>query len=77
MTVKVKFFASLIERLGMREAELDVGHGMSVAEVWDAVTDCAPARDKTLMAVNMDYCDAEQGVRDGDEVAFFPPITGG
>ena len=77
MTVKVRFFASLIERFGKREAELDVGDGMSVAEVWDSVTNQAPLRDKVMMAVNMDYCDAEHTVRDGDEVAFFPPITGG
>jgi molybdopterin synthase sulfur carrier subunit len=29
------------------------------------------------MAVNMDYAQADQPVRDGDEVAFFPPVTGG
>ncbi len=77
MTVKVKFFASLIERLGLQEVELDVGEGMTVAAVWDAVTDCAPLREKTMMAVNLDYCTAEQMVADGDEIAFFPPITGG
>jgi molybdopterin synthase sulfur carrier subunit len=31
----------------------------------------------TLMAVNMEYAGPQQTVRDGDEVAFFPPITGG
>lgn len=33
--------------------------------------------DNTLMAVNMDYVDADHPVNSGDEVAFFPPVTGG
>jgi molybdopterin synthase sulfur carrier subunit len=31
----------------------------------------------TLAAVNMEYAELTQSVRDGDEVAFFPPVTGG
>jgi molybdopterin synthase sulfur carrier subunit len=30
-----------------------------------------------LVAVNMEYARPDQPVRDGDEVAFFPPVTGG
>jgi len=30
-----------------------------------------------LAAVNMEYARPDQPVRDGDEVAFFPPVTGG
>jgi molybdopterin converting factor small subunit len=30
-----------------------------------------------LMAVNQEYAEADQFVSDGDEVAFFPPVTGG
>jgi molybdopterin synthase sulfur carrier subunit len=30
-----------------------------------------------LVAVNMEYADMQAPVRDGDEVAFFPPVTGG
>jgi molybdopterin synthase sulfur carrier subunit len=31
----------------------------------------------TLVAINQEYATPEQPVRDGDEVAFFPPVTGG
>ncbi|MDD1617761.1 MAG: hypothetical protein CG439_2829, partial [Methylococcaceae bacterium NSP1-2] len=30
-----------------------------------------------LAAVNMDYVSLDYNVQDGDEVAFFPPVTGG
>jgi molybdopterin converting factor small subunit len=30
-----------------------------------------------LAAVNMDYAELNDKVSDGDEVAFFPPVTGG
>jgi len=33
--------------------------------------------DNTLCAVNQSQADAQFSVRDGDEVAFFPPVTGG
>jgi molybdopterin synthase sulfur carrier subunit len=31
----------------------------------------------TLIAINMEYTDAKAALKDGDEVAFFPPVTGG
>jgi molybdopterin synthase sulfur carrier subunit len=30
-----------------------------------------------LVAVNMEYTDPSHTLKDGDEVAFFPPVTGG
>ena len=71
MTIEVKFFASLREHLGRSDAQLD-----TVAEVWQRCTQQAmPAN--VLMAVNLEYVQAQHPVRDGDEVAFFPPVTGG
>lgn len=76
MTIEVKFFASLRERLGCSEAHLDITDAGTVAEVWQRCTEQAmPAN--VLMAVNLEYVPAEHPVHDGDEVAFFPPVTGG
>jgi molybdopterin synthase sulfur carrier subunit len=76
MTISVKFFASIRERLGRTEADVDAATVRSAADVWARVTD-QPMPSNTLVAINQEYAAPDQPVRDGDEVAFFPPVTGG
>jgi molybdopterin synthase sulfur carrier subunit len=57
--------------------ELPVDGIRTVADVWARVAPEQPLGGQVLMAVNMDYAQADQPVSDGDEVAFFPPVTGG
>lgn len=75
MSVEVKFFASLRETLGQSETTVDKVH--TVADVWQQSTEGAEAPVNLLVAVNLDYADMQTRVNDGDEVAFFPPVTGG
>lgn len=75
MPVTVKFFASLREQLGIEDVQLDTAS--TVLEAWQRASGQPSLPPHTLCAVNMDYATAEQPVRDGDEVAFFPPVTGG
>jgi molybdopterin synthase sulfur carrier subunit len=77
MAVVVKYFASLRERMGRSEERVDLPAPASVAEVWERVAPGASLPGNTLVAVNMEYADRDRLVRDGDEVAFFPPVTGG
>ncbi len=49
----------------------------TVSDVWKAVSEGKPLPDQMLCAVNMEYASSESAVKDGDEVAFFPPVTGG
>ena len=75
--ISVKYFASLRERMGRAEDRIDAVRARSVAEVWAEVARSAPWPANMLAAVNHAYADAQQPVHDGDEVAFFPPVTGG
>ncbi|MBI5611575.1 MAG: molybdopterin converting factor subunit 1 [Gammaproteobacteria bacterium] len=74
--VTIRYFASLRERLGRAEEVLDLEGIRTVAEVWARATG-EPLPANTLVAVNLEYADFSQPLRDGDEVAFFPPVTGG
>ncbi|MCG6887145.1 MAG: molybdopterin converting factor subunit 1 [Proteobacteria bacterium] len=77
MSITVKYFASLREQMGTGEVRLDTSAATTVGEAWQQATDGADLPANLLMAVNMEYVDAHHKVQDGDEVAFFPPVTGG
>lgn len=78
MQVTVKYFASLKEELGRSGDTLDVSDGdLTVALVWHQASGRAEMPANVLCAVNLEYVGPEHTVCDGDEVAFFPPVTGG
>ena len=77
MTITVKYFASLRERLARAQDEIPADGIATVADVWRIATHNAELPPNVLMAVNMDYAQRADPVNDGDEVAFFPPVTGG
>ncbi len=76
MQINIKFFASLREELGSEGQTLESGDPLTIAKVWEMVTDCPPP-DNLLCSRNLEYADWDELVQDGDEVAFFPPVTGG
>jgi len=83
MKVKLKFFASLREALGASH-ELELPEGSNVAAARELLLDRgepwvgALARQRAVRAaVNQTACGEEQVLREGDELAFFPPVTGG
>ena len=79
MSIKVKYFASLRDRMGRGEDNLEIGNGnITVSELWEKVAgNQKTLPDNILTAINMEYVKQDAEVRDGDEVAFFPPVTGG
>lgn len=77
MPLKVLVFASLREQLGCSARALDARAAQTVADVWHVLSDGRPMPDNVLMAVNQEYVEHTHPVYDGDEVAFFPPVTGG
>ena len=77
MTITVKFFSSLRETLDISSETLNAQNITTVADVWNQATNGAQMPDNVLVALNMDYVERNHAVKDGDEVAFFPPVTGG
>lgn len=77
LMVKVRFFASLRERIGIDQRDVGFDRIDTVADVWRAATGGQPPPGKLLCAVNYEFADFQASVDDGDEVAFFPPVTGG
>ena len=76
MLVRVRLFASLRELAGAGERELELGEGALVADAWAAL-DLGPEPPGLLYAVNREYVESDRGLRDRDELALIPPVSGG
>lgn len=83
ITVKLRFFASLREKLGEGEA-LALPEGSTVGAAREALLGRggihaeALARGRAVRAaLNQKMCAESAALTDGDELAFFPPVTGG
>lgn len=77
MSITVRYFASLKELVGRSDETATLDSAVTVAELWKSVNPSLPMPNNILAAVNMEYADFDVIVKDGDEVAFFPPVTGG
>jgi len=77
MRIQVRFFAALRERVGISERAISVPENTTVAQVWALAVEDKSLPDNVLAAKNMEYIDLDTLVAEGDEIAFFPPVTGG
>jgi molybdopterin converting factor small subunit len=79
--VPVSLFARYREAVGRDRIEVDVPDGATVEDVWRAVAAAHPVlvryRPHTLFAVGNDYVRADRQVQPGEELACFPPVSGG
>ena len=82
--LQLRYFASLRERLGLGDETVMLPEAVGTVgslqqwlqergEPWRE----ALADDRLLVAVNQEVSDRETAVSDGDELAWFPPVTGG
>lgn len=80
--IKVLFFAQTRELVGVDELELE-GDFSTVEAIRSHLAeqegkwDIALEQGKLLAAVNQSIVPLEHPIQSGDEVAFFPPVTGG
>lgn len=82
MTVKVRLFAMLRERAGKGAIDVDVTDGSTAAQVAAELGEKHGLGDllermPIVMAVNRDYADPGTILKDGDELALIPPVSGG
>ena len=81
MRVTVRLFARLHDIAGVSELTREFAGGATIGAVWRELAGECPelARyDRSISsAVNADYAPMDRVLRDGDEVAFLPPVSGG
>lgn len=77
MTIQLRYFARLREEVGRDGDQLDGDAGMTAADAWASANPSLPMPANTLVAINQNYAQIDSPLQDGDEVAFFPPVTGG
>jgi len=82
--IQVLYFASFRETLGLDQEKMDIKPNQTIVdlieilksrgETWQAIFN---ADIPVLCARNQDMVDFNETIQDGDEIAFFPPVTGG
>ena len=81
MRVTIRLFARLRDLAGSGELVRDVATPATVQTVWKGLVAEMPALgayERTMsVAVNADYSRMSATVKEGDEVAFLPPVSGG
>jgi molybdopterin synthase catalytic subunit len=80
-TIKVLFFATLRDRVGMRETELEIDAGLTVDDLKSLLNDRYPSAGPTLetaiVSVNKEFAFNADIIPEGAEIAIFPPVSGG
>lgn len=81
MKLRIRVFASFREAVGSGSLAWDSVDGATVGDVVSALKATyprlGPAAEKALLAVNQEYVGADFRLRDGDELALIPPVSGG
>ena len=79
--VKVLFFGAARDAVGEPEVELELGgdvtSGKALAQLIEQYPNLSRFGRSLLIAVNQEYARAETSLNDGDELAVFPPVSGG
>jgi molybdopterin converting factor subunit 1 len=81
MTVRLLFFAVLRDIAGSDEQQLTLADGTTAGDVWRSLrgtyAKLANYTQPPMIAINESYATPDAILRDGDELAFIPPVAGG
>ena len=80
MQIRVRLFAILKDRAGADEVMLNVPERTTARQAADAVAQDKPIKDflpRIGYAINLSYVPADTVLKDGDELALIPPVSGG
>jgi len=81
MKIKVKLFAAFRDIAGAKEEDITVAEGTTVQQLLENYIARFPQmgkfREHIILSVNKDYGAPTRVLRDGDEVSFLPPVSGG
>ncbi len=79
--IHVRLFATLRQLAGWSQQPLELPEGATLDEALAAIDQRFPAltigRRTFYAAVNQEYAKGDQVLHNGDEVAIFPPVSGG
>ncbi len=81
MQVTIRFFATLRDRAGVPETTLELDGQHTVGALLDRLAEefpeLEPSLGSALVAVNEEYAFRDEPIKEGDEIALFPPVSGG
>ncbi len=77
--VKVLFFAGLREIVGKKQMNIELQDGAPVSRLLEKLQKDFPGiiTNPVMLAVNTEYVKPDHRLKDGDEVAVIPPVSGG
>jgi molybdopterin converting factor subunit 1 len=79
--LNILLFASLKERLGKSQIMVHFKEGCSLAdfrkELFTQYPELKPYSNNLIVSVNQNFAGPEQHIHSGDEIALFPPVSGG
>ena len=81
MKINVKLYASFREIVGAKEQEIEVADGTTVQMLLEDYIKRFPQigrfREHVILSVNKEYGHPGRKLKNGDEVSFLPPVSGG
>jgi len=79
--VKVKFFAALREGIGKSELEIEIPTGSRLKDLMERLKSEYRAigefRNPLALSINKEYAKGDELLKEGDEIALIPPVSGG